>query len=89
MGVEIKLWGSNKHSGQKSQISSDAGKSKTNESGGEDDEQGDSEDAKKAMWEKHMEQVKRDRRYSDEVWMSGVVVTFVGALLLSYSKSKK
>ena len=88
MGVELKLWGS-KHSSQKSQISSDAGKSKTNESGGEDDEQGDSEDAKKAMWEKHMEQVKRDRRYSDEVWMSGVVVTFVGALLLSYSKSKK
>jgi hypothetical protein len=89
MGVEVKLWGSSR---QKSQLSSaDAGKSKTNDNSGEEeeDEEGDSESAKKAMWQKHMEQVKRDRRYSDEVWISGVVVTFVGALLLSYSKSKK
>ena len=88
MGVDVKFWGS-KTSSQKS-LGSDDGKSNTNNAGsGEEDEQGDSEDAKKAMWEKHMEQVKRDRRYSDEVWISGVVVTFVGALLLSYTKSKK
>ena len=90
MGVEVKFWGT-KHSRQKSQIiGSDAGKSKTTEkSGEEEDERGDSEEAKKEKWQKQMQQVKRDRRYSDEVWISGVVVTFVGALLLSYSKSKK
>jgi len=89
MGVEVKLWGSSTQSRQKSQLSSDSGKSEANENGREEaeDEEADSENAKKAMWQKHLEQVKRDRRYSDEVWISGVVVTFVGALLLSYSKS--
>jgi len=83
LGIEVKLWGSKKSS--KKTLSSGAGKSKTDS----EEEHGDSEDAQKAMWEKHMEKVKRDRRYSDEVWISGVAVTFVGALLLSYSKSKK
>ncbi|KAL7450478.1 hypothetical protein ACHAWC_002388 [Mediolabrus comicus] len=87
MGVEWSLWGS-KSSLPKSSITLDDGKNKKNENDDDDgeDKQGDS---KEEMWRKHMEKVKRDRRYSDEVWVSGVVVTFLVALVFSTSKGKK
>ena len=81
------LWGS-KSSLPKSSITMDDSKTKKNANDDDDgeDKQGDS---KEEMWRKHMEQVKRDRRYSDEVWISGVVVTFLVALVFSTSKGKK
>ena len=87
IGVEWSLWGS-KSSVPKSSITLDDGKNKKNENDDDDgeDKQGDS---KEEMWRKHMEQVKRDRRYSDEVWVSGVIVTFLVALVFSTSKGKK
>jgi hypothetical protein len=88
MGVEWSLWGS-KSSLPKSSITLDDGKNKKNENENDDDGEDKQGDSKEEMWRKHMEQVKRDRRYSDEVWVSGVVVTFLVALVFSTSKGKK
>ena len=87
MGGEVKFWGLKR---TKKKSKKDIGKNKPYDNrSGEEEEQGDSEDAKKEMWKKQMEEVKRARRHGDEVWISGVAVTFVGVLLLSYSKGKK
>jgi hypothetical protein len=90
MGLEVNLWGP-KHSYllQKSHIGSNVCESKTNHNGDDAEEEKAEEVSKEEMWRKHMEQVKRDRRYSDEVWISGVIITFFVAIVFSTSQGKK
>ena len=79
MGSKISFWGS----GQSTSESAD----KDGEASGE--EPSTEENNKQRMHREHMKRMKRDRRTNDELWLSGVVVAIVTALVVSASGRSK
>jgi len=57
--------------------------------GGDDDGQSKSKSDQKRMYKEHIERMKRSRRTSDELWLSGVIVSVFVVLIVSSSSGKQ
>ena len=92
MGGEASFWGSGKRkSGDRDEGANDEGDDDASRSGDErEKEPTTEEDSKQRIYREHVKRMKRDRRTHDELWLSGVVVTVVAALVVSaYGKQSK
>ncbi|KAL9178917.1 hypothetical protein ACHAXT_011890 [Thalassiosira profunda] len=92
MGGEVSFWGSGKQkSGDRDEGTNDEGDDDASRSGDEREKEPKmEEDSKQRIYREHVKRMKRDRRTHDELWLSGVVVTVVAALVISaVGKPKK
>jgi len=83
MGSEVSFWGSKWATEQIDTDKDEVSRGGNKESSSKED------DAKQHMFQEHMKQIKRDRRTTDELWLSGVVVAVIAVFVISASGKNK